>query len=73
MAPDVVIQLIPDGDKTPQLMARAKRFWAGLPDLPAVKNGRVYALTDWYVLEPGSRVGQLAKQFADLLHPESKP
>jgi iron complex transport system substrate-binding protein len=72
MAPDVVIQLIPDGQKTPQVMEQAKRFWAQMGNLPAVKNNRVYILTDWYSLEPGSHVGELAGKFADCLHPETK-
>jgi iron complex transport system substrate-binding protein len=71
MSPDVIIQLIPDGDKSPQLLAAAKQFWDGLPDLPAVKNHRVYVLTDWYALQPGFRVGDLAAEFADRLHPET--
>lgn len=70
MAPQVVIQLIPDGDKTPQVVARARQFWDSLSDLPAVKNHRVAVLTDWYALQPGLRVGELAQKFAQILHPE---
>jgi iron complex transport system substrate-binding protein len=73
MAPQVVIQLIPEGDKTPQVMAQAHQFWDSLPDLPAVKNKSVYILTDWYVLQPGLRVADLAEKFADILHPEKTP
>jgi iron complex transport system substrate-binding protein len=72
MAPDVVIQLIPDGNKTPQVMDQAQRFWAQMDNLPAVKNNRVFILTDWYALEPGSHVGELAEKFADCLHPGTK-
>jgi iron complex transport system substrate-binding protein len=72
MAPDAVIQLIPDGDKTPQVMDQARRFWSQMGSLPAVKNQRVYILTDWYSLEPGSHVTELAQEFADCLHPETK-
>jgi iron complex transport system substrate-binding protein len=73
MAPDVVIQLLPDGDKTPQVMAQAAQFWTSLPNLPAVKNHRVYTVTDWYGLLPGVHVGDLAVKFAHLLHPEINP
>jgi iron complex transport system substrate-binding protein len=72
-SPDAIVQLIPDGDKTPQVIAQAQRFWQSLPDLPAVKNHRVYIVTDWYSLQPGFRVGQLAATFAHLLHPEITP
>lgn len=73
MAPDVVIQLIPDGDQTPQVLKQAGHFWLTLPDLPAVKNNRVYVLTDWYALQPGSQVASLAQEFANILHPDCKP
>jgi ABC-type Fe3+-hydroxamate transport system substrate-binding protein len=39
--------------------------------LPAVENNRVYILTDWYALQPGSHVGELAEKFADILHPKN--
>jgi iron complex transport system substrate-binding protein len=69
MAPQVVIQLIPDGGKTPQVMAKARQFWDSMPNLPAVKNHQVHILTDSYALLPGLRVGNLAREFAAILHP----
>jgi iron complex transport system substrate-binding protein len=69
LAPRAVIQLMPAAP--PQVVVRAKGIWQQLPDLPAVKDGRVYVLTDWYVLQPGSHVGDLAEQFAEKLHPKS--
>jgi len=72
MSPQVVIQLIPDGDKTPQLVAQATRFWDSLAALPAVQNHRVAIVTDWYCQQPGLRVGDLAEKFALILHPEIK-
>ena len=73
MAPDVVIQLIPDGDKTPQVLAQARQFWDSLPQLPAVKNHQIHFVTDWYAQQPGFHVGQLAERFADILHPRGQP
>lgn len=72
LAPDAVIQLIPGGEKTPQVVQQAKQFWDSMGDLPAVKNHRVYFVTDWYAEQPGFHVGDLASEFADLLHPETK-
>jgi cobalamin transport system substrate-binding protein len=72
LAPDAVIQLIPDGEKTPQVVQQAKQFWDSMGDLPSVKNHRVYIVTDWYAEQPGFHVGDLASEFADLLHPETK-
>jgi iron complex transport system substrate-binding protein len=73
LSPDVIIQLIPDAQRTPQVMDQVTRFWTSIPNLPAVKNRRVYVLTDWFALEPGSHVGRLAEEFADVLHPDLKP
>jgi iron complex transport system substrate-binding protein len=71
LAPDVVIRLVPDGDQKPQVVQQGDRIWDTLPDLPAVKNHRVYVLTDWYAELPGFRVADLAAQFAAILHPQT--
>ncbi|HEX4055339.1 MAG TPA: ABC transporter substrate-binding protein [Tepidisphaeraceae bacterium] len=71
MAPDVVIRLVPDGDKKPQVVRQGDQIWNTLTDLPAVKNHRVYVLTEWYGELPSFRIGDLAGKFADILHPET--
>ncbi len=71
LAPDVVIRLVPEGDQKPQVVQQGDRIWDTLTDLPAVKNHRVYVLTEWYSELPGSRIGDLAKKIADILHPET--
>lgn len=68
LAPDAVIQLLPGASE--QTLVRARSFWQTLPDLPAVKDGRVYVFTEPYVLMPGYQVGHLAERFADALHPQ---
>ena len=70
--PQVIIQLIPDGDQSPQELAAAQTFWASQPQLDAVRNKRIVTITSWYALEPGFRVGHLCQQFASALHPEYK-
>lgn len=67
LMPQVVIHLLPGA--SPQQRRQAEQFWAAMPDLPAVKNKRVLYLTEDYVLLPGYRVGDLAEQFALILHP----
>jgi len=69
LAPEVVIRLVPDGDRRPQVVEEGDRIWATLKDVPAVKNGRVYVVTDWFAEVPGSKVGELAERFAEILHP----
>jgi iron complex transport system substrate-binding protein len=71
MAPDVVIRLVPDGDHKPQVVEQGNRIWDALTGVPAVRNHRVYVLTEWYCELPGFRIGDLAMKFADCLHPEA--
>jgi iron complex transport system substrate-binding protein len=65
--PQVVIHLLPQA--SPQVLRQAEQFWAAMPDLPAVKSRHVHYLTEWYVMLPGYHVGQVAEQFALVLHP----
>lgn len=67
LAPETVIHLLPGA--SPDVLRRAKEYWASMPDLPAVKRRHVHCLTDDYVLIPGPRVGKVAEQFAMVLHP----
>jgi iron complex transport system substrate-binding protein len=67
LKPDVILQLLPSA--TPQVLEKAKAVWPTLADLPAVKNGRVYPITEWYTQQPASHVGDTAGLFADKLHP----
>jgi iron complex transport system substrate-binding protein len=67
LKPEAVIHLLPQA--SPQTKAQAEQFWAAMPNLPAVKNKRVHYLTDWFVLLPGYHLGDLAEQFALVLHP----
>jgi len=70
LAPEVVIRLVPDGDRKPQVLEQGERIWRSMADVPAVKNHRVYVVTDWYAEMPGFRIGRLAEKFAELIHPE---
>jgi iron complex transport system substrate-binding protein len=65
--PDVIIQLLPEA--TPQKLSQAKQTWAGLGELKAVRSGRIDQLTDWYVLQPGAHVGDIAEQLSHCIHP----
>jgi len=66
LSPDAVIVLLPDA--RPDIVDRANRFWAGLPQVPAVRDDRVFILTDPYAQVPGPRLAQLAKQIAEKIH-----
>ena len=69
LAPEVVIRLVPDGDQKPQVVEAGDRIWNAMTDVPAVKNHRVYVVTDWYSELPGFQIGELTSKFAEMLHP----
>ncbi|MDB5173421.1 MAG: Vitamin transporter, B12-binding component BtuF [Phycisphaerales bacterium] len=69
LRPEVVLQLVPKA--SPQVLEQASRVWKTMPDMPAVKDGRVYQLTEMYVTLPGYHIGDLAEQFVDALHPKA--
>jgi iron complex transport system substrate-binding protein len=68
LAPEVVLHLQPD--KPARVVEEAKRFWASMPNVPAVRNERVHFLTDRSVMHPGLGVGKVAELFADKIHPD---
>ena len=45
--------------------------WKELPSLRAVREGRVYPVRDETVLHPSQLVGESARRFAGLIHPEA--
>jgi ABC-type Fe3+-hydroxamate transport system substrate-binding protein len=45
--------------------------WRDLPALRAVRDGRVHAVRDETVLHPSQLVGESARKFAQLIHPEA--
>jgi iron complex transport system substrate-binding protein len=45
--------------------------WKELPTLRAVRDGRVYPVRDETVLHPSHLVGDSARKFAELIHPEA--
>ncbi|HEX3355394.1 MAG TPA: helical backbone metal receptor [Tepidisphaeraceae bacterium] len=67
--PDAVIVLLPG--ESQQVIDRAKGFWAGQTTVSAVTHGRVYILTDSYLLLPGMSAGKIAEQLANCLHADS--
>ena len=44
-------------------------YW--LPELRAVRNGRVYAIHEEFVGHPSQFIAETAKVFARIIHPEA--
>ncbi len=68
--PDVVIELVPEVELTPALRRSMRAQWDSLGPIPAVKNDRVYFLTDDNALIPSPRVVEIIDKVSRLLHPE---
>jgi iron complex transport system substrate-binding protein len=64
LSPDVVLDLEPVPPTTPREMRQTARFWQSLPDLPAVRSGRIRVITEPYCLRPGWHLADLAQIFA---------
>jgi len=63
--PDIILDAVRSNEA-----AAAKSDWAALNQVPAVKNGRVYPLTDQIFMAPGPRVGQALRMLAHVLYPD---
>lgn len=48
----------------------AEHFWAKFPDLPAVKNNRIFVINADTILRLGPRLPQGIEKVAELLHPQ---
>lgn len=67
-APEVIVELKGEGGDRTEVRRRVRRAWDGMPSLPAVKNGRVYAVAATYAMIPGPRVAKLAERLFELFH-----
>lgn len=69
--PEVVFELVNDITVTSAAdLAQVRADWQVLPDLAAVKNDRLYIITDDYATVPGPRFILLAEKLARYLHPD---
>jgi iron complex transport system substrate-binding protein len=68
LAPEVILDLEPQPPTTPQQMRQAARFWASVPDVPAVREKRVRTVTVPYALRPGWKLAEMAGIFSEALH-----
>jgi iron complex transport system substrate-binding protein len=70
MNPQVIIELLAAGMQAGLSPQESLRDWQQLPDVEAVRNGRVYQVDDDYAFIPGPRFILLVEEFARLIHPE---
>ncbi len=69
--PQVILVFTPTRNPAPDASARELGLWRALPYLDAVKSGRVYVISDFHALSPGTKMGVTAGRISRLLHPQS--
>lgn len=67
--PEVILEVIPDGANPEE----ARRAWQSLASVRAVKNGRVFVLTDQAHTVPGPRFTDTLALLSRAFHPEHSP
>ena len=67
---DVIIQSAMDTSNLEQQQQAAQMFWKKYPNLPAVKNNRIYVVDSDTMLRLGPRLPQGVEIIARFLHPE---
>jgi iron complex transport system substrate-binding protein len=68
--PEVIIDLVPMVSHRREGLSTILDEWRQIPDVDAVKNGRVYALEDDFATVPGPRFILLFEKVARMLHPD---
>jgi iron complex transport system substrate-binding protein len=71
-APEYILEVRATGMLAPaDDITQAKRVWAALASVPAVRQGRIQILSGEHLVVPGPRVVQGTEAFARALHPEA--
>ena len=68
MNPDVILDIEPDSQTTAG--AHPEAAWQDLPEINAVRHGRVYIVREEFVPHDSQMIAKTALVFARLLHPE---
>jgi iron complex transport system substrate-binding protein len=68
LAPDAVVLVLPG--ESAQVIQSGRRYWAAMPEVPAVRQGRVFVIDDARAQIPGAAVADIAQKLAEQLHPD---
>jgi iron complex transport system substrate-binding protein len=68
--PDVILDFVHGSDS--RFAGNLMEAWREMPELKAVRSGRVYGVNEDYVPHASQRMVQTAELFARLIHPEVK-
>ena len=67
---DVIIQSAMGSENIDRQREQAEKFWKQYPNLPAVKNNRIYVIESDTILRLGPRLADGLKLIGGFLHPE---
>ncbi len=70
--PDIIIEISVNEKFTPEKERIRLKQWSAHPSINAVKNKRIYFISDDYVLVPGPRINEIAKLFFHLIHGQER-
>jgi iron complex transport system substrate-binding protein len=70
LAPEVIIEVIPNLDQTELDEERFKKAWRELPGLDTILQDNIHVLGAGYAVRPGPRFILLAEAMASAIHPE---
>lgn len=70
LKPEIIIDMVADLPESGLTETDVLQQWNSLPDLPAVRQGRVFLFTDDFVVVPGPRFIQILEKMAAVIHPE---
>ncbi len=69
--PDVIIELLPEVDVTPDMAGMMREQWRNLGPLPAVAANRVHFVSDDHSLIPSPRIVGIIDKVAKILHSDA--
>ncbi|HEY0078277.1 MAG TPA: helical backbone metal receptor [Pyrinomonadaceae bacterium] len=69
--PEIIIDMAQQSSQGSKLGEDPQAVWRELSTVSAVREGRVYSLKETSVLHPSQFVGDTARRFAELIHPEA--
>ena len=72
MDPDIIIDLCSDLEKQNITREEVLEQWRKMTDIKAVREKRVYVLTDDFATIPGPRFPMLLEKLADTIHPSRR-
>ena len=70
MNPDVIIDMVPDLEEQGWSQEQIRREWAALPQVNAVKSGRIYIFGEDFVAVPGPRFISIMEKMARVMYPD---